>query len=149
MLGAFRSMTDGSGAPAAEVLLSPRELEVLDCLVMGNSNKEIGDALFITEQTVKNHMPSVLKKLQVDDRVAALPYAVTKRWAEIGLSRTLWSSRPSRPRGPRRRRRRSPRPPDSRGHRTSSAGPRRPTPTIGRVAPILLRQPHNAKSPRP
>jgi len=57
---------------------------VLDCLVMGRSNKEIGDALFITEQTVKNHMTSVLRKLQVDDRVAALRYAVTKGWAEIG-----------------------------------------------------------------
>lgn len=84
VLGEFRSLTDGSGTPAAEMLLSPRELEVLDCLVMGRSNKEIGDALFITEQTVKNHMTSVLKKLQVDDRVAALRYAVTKRWAEIG-----------------------------------------------------------------
>jgi DNA-binding NarL/FixJ family response regulator len=84
VLGEFRSLTDGNGVAAAEVLLSPRELEVLDCLVMGNSNKEIGDALFITEQTVKNHMTSVLKKLQVDDRVAALRYAVTRRWAEIG-----------------------------------------------------------------
>lgn len=84
VMGEFRSLSEGNGAPAAEVTLSPRELEVLDCLVMGHSNKEIGDALFITEQTVKNHMTSVLRKLQVDDRVAALRYAVTRRWAEIG-----------------------------------------------------------------
>lgn len=84
VLGEFRSLSDGSTISAAEVVLSPRELEVLDCLVMGHSNKEIGDALFITEQTVKNHMTSVLRKLQVDDRVAALRYAVTRRWAEIG-----------------------------------------------------------------
>ena len=84
VLGEFRTLSDGNGVPAAEVVLSPRELEVLDCLVMGHSNKEIGDALFITEQTVKNHMTSVLRKLQVDDRVAALRYAVTRRWAEIG-----------------------------------------------------------------
>jgi DNA-binding NarL/FixJ family response regulator len=84
VLGEFRTLSDGNGVPAAEVALSPRELEVLDCLVMGHSNKEIGDALFITEQTVKNHMTSVLRKLQVDDRVAALRYAVTRRWAEIG-----------------------------------------------------------------
>jgi DNA-binding NarL/FixJ family response regulator len=64
--------------------LSPRELEVLDCLVMGRSNKEIGDSLFITEQTVKNHLTSVLRKLAVDDRVAALRYAVTHGWAELG-----------------------------------------------------------------
>ena len=84
VLGEFRTLSDGNGIPAPEVTLSPRELEVLDCLVMGHSNKEIGDALFITEQTVKNHMTSVLRKLQVDDRVAALRYAVTRRWAEIG-----------------------------------------------------------------
>lgn len=84
VLGEFRSLSEGQGAGAPEVALSPRELEVLDCLVMGSSNKEIGDALFITEQTVKNHMTSVLRKLEVDDRVAALRYAVSKGWAEIG-----------------------------------------------------------------
>ncbi len=85
VLGEFRSLSERrveDGEP--DIQLSPRELEVLDCLVMGQSNKEIGDALFITEQTVKNHMTSVLRKLQVDDRVAALRYAVTKGWAEIG-----------------------------------------------------------------
>lgn len=84
VLGEFRTLSDGQGAPEPDVMLSPRELEVLDCLVMGHSNKEIGDALFITEQTVKNHMTSVLRKLAVDDRVAALRYAVSKGWAEIG-----------------------------------------------------------------
>ena len=84
VLGEFRSLSEGQGGAAPEVSLSPRELEVLDCLVMGRSNKEIGDALFITEQTVKNHMTSVLRKLEVDDRVAALRYAVSKGWAEIG-----------------------------------------------------------------
>ena len=85
VLGEFRSLNERRGEPTeAEVQLSPRELEVLDCLVMGRSNKEIGEALFITEQTVKNHMTSVLRKLEVDDRVAALRYAVSKGWAEIG-----------------------------------------------------------------
>ena len=85
VLGEFRSLGDRQRkGNEPEVMLSPRELEVLDCLVMGQSNREIGDALFITEQTVKNHMTSVLRKLQVDDRVAALRYAVAKGWAEIG-----------------------------------------------------------------
>jgi DNA-binding NarL/FixJ family response regulator len=84
VLGEFRSLSEGQPAGAPEVSLSPRELEVLDCLVMGRSNKEIGDALFITEQTVKNHMTSVLRKLEVDDRVAALRFAVSRGWAEIG-----------------------------------------------------------------
>lgn len=84
VLGEFRTLSEGQIGGGPEVSLSPRELEVLDCLVMGRSNKEIGDALFITEQTVKNHMTSVLRKLEVDDRVAALRYAVSKGWAEIG-----------------------------------------------------------------
>jgi DNA-binding NarL/FixJ family response regulator len=84
VLGEFRTLSEGQGGGAPDMSLSPRELEVLDCLVMGRSNKEIGDALFITEQTVKNHMTSVLRKLEVDDRVAALRYAVSKGWAEIG-----------------------------------------------------------------
>lgn len=83
VLGEFRSLTERKPLEP-DTSLSPRELEVLDCLVMGRSNKEIGDSLFITEQTVKNHMTSVLRKLQVDDRVAALRYAVTRGWAEIG-----------------------------------------------------------------
>ena len=85
LLGEFRALSDQSDPMAApEAILSPREMEVLDCLVMGQSNKEIGDALYITEQTVKNHMTSVLRKLAVEDRVAALRYAVAHGWAEIG-----------------------------------------------------------------
>ncbi len=84
VLSEFRSMAQGGEVTESDVSLSPRELEVLDCLIMGNSNKEIAARLYITEQTVKNHMTSVLRKLQVDDRVAALRYAVTQGWAEIG-----------------------------------------------------------------
>ena len=64
--------------------LSVREIEVLDCVAQGLSNKEIADALFITEQTVKNHMTSVLRKLEVDDRVQAVLCAVRNGWIEIG-----------------------------------------------------------------
>jgi DNA-binding NarL/FixJ family response regulator len=85
VLGEFRTLSEGQTlAGASDAALSPRELEVLDCLVMGYSNKEIGEQLFITEQTVKNHMTAVLRKLEVSDRVAALRFAVSKGWAEIG-----------------------------------------------------------------
>jgi two-component system response regulator DegU len=65
--------------------LSPRELEVLDCLLMGYANKEIAEALYITEQTVKNHMTSVLRKLSVSDRVAALRIAMANGWGFVGM----------------------------------------------------------------
>lgn len=65
--------------------LSPRELEVLDCLLMGYTNREIAEALFITEQTVKNHMTSVMRKLDVTDRVAALRVAMCNGWSCLGV----------------------------------------------------------------
>ena len=74
------------GQDSREIDLSQRELEVLDCLVMGRSNKEIAAMLFISEQTVKNLLTAVLRKLEVSDRVAALCYAVTHDWATIGTT---------------------------------------------------------------
>jgi DNA-binding NarL/FixJ family response regulator len=66
--------------------LSVREVEVLDCVAQGLSNKEIADALYITEQTVKNHMTSVLRKLDVSDRVQAVLFAVKHGWIEIAAA---------------------------------------------------------------
>lgn len=75
-------------APTNQMPLSVREVEVLDCVAQGFSNKEIAEALFITEQTVKNHMTSVLRKLEVSDRVQAVLYAVKHGWIQIGSSST-------------------------------------------------------------
>jgi len=68
----------------AALPLSAREIEVLDCVAQGFSNKEIADDLYVTEQTVKNHMTSVLRKLDVNDRVQAVLFAVKNGWIEIG-----------------------------------------------------------------
>lgn len=82
--------------PASQRLpLSVREVEVLDCVAQGLSNKEIADALYITEQTVKNHMTSVLRKLSVDDRVQAVLYAVKNGWIEISPSTDVPDGQPS------------------------------------------------------
>ncbi|MCS7050249.1 MAG: response regulator transcription factor [Thermomicrobium sp.] len=66
-----------------ETALTVRELQVLDCVAQGMSNKEIADALFITEQTVKNHMTSILRKLGAQDRVDVILAAVRHRWVAI------------------------------------------------------------------
>jgi two-component system, NarL family, response regulator DegU len=63
--------------------LSTRELAVLDCAAQGLSNKQIAEALYVTEQTVKNHFTSVLRKLESDDRVGAILHAVRQGWVEI------------------------------------------------------------------
>ena len=56
--------------------LSPREVEVLQWVAAGKSNKEIGAQLFIAEGTVKTHMKNVLEKLAVVGRTAAIKEAV-------------------------------------------------------------------------
>jgi DNA-binding NarL/FixJ family response regulator len=70
----------GNGGPMP---LSTRELAVLDCVAQGLSNKEIADELFVSEQTVKNHMTSVLRKLNATDRVGAILHAVRQGWMEV------------------------------------------------------------------
>lgn len=56
--------------------LSPREMEVLKMLADGMSNKEIAYVLGISEQTVKNHVASIFRKLDVRDRTQAVIYAL-------------------------------------------------------------------------
>jgi two-component system NarL family response regulator len=51
--------------------ITPREIEVLQLIVKGKSNKEIGTDLGITEDTVKGHLKSVYTKLGVNDRTQA------------------------------------------------------------------------------
>jgi DNA-binding NarL/FixJ family response regulator len=75
LLGRIRDQaTDDE--PAAETELSPRELEVLSLLAEGRANSEIGEALFISHSTVRNHISSILMKLHVDNRVQAAVRAV-------------------------------------------------------------------------
>lgn len=57
-------------------VLSARELDVLKLVAEGKSNSDIGDQLGITEGTVKTHVKSLLKKLQVPGRTAAVKEAV-------------------------------------------------------------------------
>ena len=63
--------------------LSPREMEILGLVTKGMSNKEIAYQLGISHQTVKNHMTSILRKLDVDDRTQAAVYALGRGWVRI------------------------------------------------------------------
>lgn len=58
--------------------LTARELEVLKLIVAGKSNKDIGNALFISEATVKTHVNSLLSKLGVEDRTQAATTALQR-----------------------------------------------------------------------
>ncbi len=47
------------------------------------TNREVGDALAISEQTVKNHISSILRKLAVNDRTHAVVYAMRQGWISM------------------------------------------------------------------
>ena len=73
------------GQEAAPIFapLSPREVEILDNIAKGMTNKQVAYALTISEQTVKNHMSSILRKLSVNDRTQAVVYAMKQGWIRI------------------------------------------------------------------
>ncbi|MBP1992633.1 response regulator [Paenibacillus eucommiae] len=63
--------------------LTKREAEVLRLMAEGKSNKLIGEVLFISEKTVKNHVSSILQKLEVDDRTQAVISAIKNGWVTL------------------------------------------------------------------
>lgn len=68
--------------------LSTREMEVLEYLVQGASNKVIAVSLGISQQTVKNHMTNILRKLGVGDRTEAAVAALRRGWIPLYDART-------------------------------------------------------------
>jgi DNA-binding NarL/FixJ family response regulator len=79
LIGEFAELAKQEKTPkAAPVIpeLTPRETEVLKLLARSLNNREIGERLFITENTVKNHVRNILEKLQVHSRTEAAIYAV-------------------------------------------------------------------------
>jgi two-component system NarL family response regulator len=60
-------------------VLTARELEVLKLVARGLSNREVAEGLFISENTVKNHVRNILEKLHLHSRMEAVMYAVRKR----------------------------------------------------------------------
>jgi two-component system NarL family response regulator len=63
--------------------LTSRELEVLKLVAKGMSNREIADELYISENTVKNHVRNILEKLHLHSRMEAVIYAVKERLLDI------------------------------------------------------------------
>jgi DNA-binding NarL/FixJ family response regulator len=77
------SSPEASGLGPLFVRLSPREIEILDLVARGNSNKIIARKLSISDQTVKNHVSAILRKLEVNDRTEAVVYALRNGWIRI------------------------------------------------------------------
>lgn len=80
LLGEFRRL---NGEHKDLPKLSFRELEVLEHAAKGENNKEIAEKLFISEKTVKNHLTSIFRKINVKDRTQAVLYAVRNKLVKL------------------------------------------------------------------
>jgi DNA-binding NarL/FixJ family response regulator len=63
--------------------LTPREIEVLELIAGGRSNKEIAETLSLSEKTVKNHINNIFSKLHVCDRSQAMLYAIRQGLVKV------------------------------------------------------------------
>ena len=61
-------------------ILSTRELEVLNILAIGKSTKEIAKQLYLSEPTIKTHLSSIYRKLEVNNRISAVAVARNNSW---------------------------------------------------------------------
>ena len=78
------SMEDGNAVdPKIIESLTRREREVLQLMAEGKSNRAIGEYLFISEKTVKNHVSSILQKLNVQDRTQAVVNSIKNGWVKL------------------------------------------------------------------
>jgi DNA-binding NarL/FixJ family response regulator len=63
--------------------LTAREIQILSYIANGNSNKQVAHVLGISEQTIKNHISAILRKLNANDRAHAVALAIRNQWVSI------------------------------------------------------------------
>jgi len=82
LLDEFKSMSR-SDRDTPTPQLTGRELEVLGYVAQGLNNRDIGALMFISENTVKNHVRNILEKLQLHSRMEAVMYAVKEKLLDL------------------------------------------------------------------
>jgi DNA-binding NarL/FixJ family response regulator len=80
-------VSESKTLPPAWQDLTPRELEILQCIARGASNREIAQELFIAEKTVRNHVTNILSRLNLRDRTQA---AISAHAYFSGLQDSQW-----------------------------------------------------------
>ena len=83
LLDEFKQMSRSDRQQVPTPRLTDRELEVLRFVAQGLNNREIAKQLFISENTVKNHVRNILEKLQLHSRMEAVMYAVREKLLDI------------------------------------------------------------------
>jgi DNA-binding NarL/FixJ family response regulator len=83
LIDEFKQMSQPDRGQTSTFRLTERELEVLRLVAQGLNNKDIAKKLFISENTVKNHVRNLLEKLQLHSRMEAVLYAVREKIVEL------------------------------------------------------------------
>src|SRR5215471_18156012 len=93
------AQTAASSVTHEPVMLSDRELEILQWIAEGWSNRQIAEHLYLSPHTVKNHVHNILKKLRVQRRLEAIKYASERQWLKKKLPFKREDTVPSLPYG--------------------------------------------------
>jgi DNA-binding NarL/FixJ family response regulator len=83
LIDEFKQMSRPASETTPGLRLTERELEVLRLVAKGLNNREVAKQLFISENTVKNHVRNILEKLQLHSRMEAVMYAVREKLLDI------------------------------------------------------------------
>ncbi|MCM0619364.1 response regulator [Nocardioides bruguierae] len=83
LIDEFKQMSKPEREHVPGLRLTERELEVLRLVATGKNNREIAKDLFISENTVKNHVRNILEKLQLHSRMEAVMYAVREKLLDL------------------------------------------------------------------
>jgi two-component system NarL family response regulator len=83
LLSEFNNLAKQAQQKVLAPKLTERELQVLKLVAQGLSNREVAEQLFISENTVKNHVRNILEKLHLHSRMEAVVYAVREKLLDI------------------------------------------------------------------
>jgi two-component system response regulator DegU len=86
VLRQFQEITSmGMAMEKVAAPLTNREIQILNYIANGNTNKQIAHMLGISEQTIKNHVSAILRKLNANDRAHAVALAVHNQWVSVDV----------------------------------------------------------------
>src|SRR5687768_8317656 len=83
LIDEFKQMSKPDKQQSTALKLTERELEVLRLVARGLNNREVAKELFISENTVKNHVRNILEKLQLHSRMEAVMYAMKEKLLDL------------------------------------------------------------------
>jgi len=83
LIDEFKQMSKPEREQGPTLRLTERELEVLRLVAKGLNNREVAKELFISENTVKNHVRNILEKLQLHSRMEAVMYAMREKLLDL------------------------------------------------------------------